>query len=1543
MTVRPGGLVRALLTVTLVVVPGCGDEVPVEPPAPVATTVTVSPASATMQALDDTVRLSATVLDQDGRVMAAAVVEWSSGVAVSVDSSGLVTAVGNGEAVVTARSGGVVGEAVVMVEQVVAEIRVVPDSVAFTAIGDTTRLMAAAAVDANGYEVLGTGYEVLGTGFEWSSGDTAVVVVDSAGLVTALGNGTATVTAGSGGVVGEVVVAVEQVVAEVQVVPDWVAFAAIGDTARLVAEAVDANGYGVASAGLKWSSSDNAVAVVDGAGLVAAVGTGEATVTAESGQVEGSATAFLGGEREILEAFYHAAGGPHWVRDDNWLTDAPLGNWYGVGTDLEGRVTVISLKDNGLEGTLPPHLAGLMELRVLDLSPTRWVTSCERSTGSTEHRWAPYSFPTTITNTADRPDVRFLSRRDGDNWTETVEVMLDDASATSLTKGGASGSKPRVNRLTGTIPSALGQLSNLVRLSLAVNEFSGAIPPKLGQLTSLRDLHLSANQLSGPIPREFGNLIALETLGLSDNELTGPIPRELWSLAALVNLDIFNNRFGSPLPPGIASLTQLKSFRAICASLTGPIPSDLGDLRHLEHVDFFGNELSGPIPLELGNLRNLGWLGLSFNRLSGSVPPELGGLSSLSRLALTSNEMTGEIPLALSRLSSLKYFELGYNQFSGSIPQELGRLRDLIILRLDGNRLSGSIPSALGRLAQLKWLDLADNHLSGSIPPELGQLSNLGLLALQRNGLDGGIPPELGRLGNLTDLWLGGNRLSGSIPAVLGRSANLRHLLLDGNELTGPVPSELGQLVRLLWLSLEDNRRLSGSLPLDLANLDRLQRFDWLSTDLCVPRNHRFRNWIAAIPDARGPADRTCPALPASVLEAFHSATGGAGWRNSANWLTGSPLSSWHGITVEDSLVTALDLSDNNLTGTLPQEIGEFVDVKDMNLSENGLSDTIPATIGDLEHLGSLNLSNNGFAGPVPRSIGSLDSLRRLDLSGNEMSGALPSSFVQLGALEQLRWDGSGICAPEAVWFQTWLSSVATRDGPTCDAPYVLSIPGAHLTQATQTISGTVPIIAGRPALLRVFATADRANDHQPVARATLRGGGGQPFTGRMTLESVRGVPDAVAVDDLARSYGTVIPASVLRPGVEMVVELDPDNTVPRAVGSQMRLPEVGGLGLDVRELPEMALTIVPVVAESSADRGVLDWVEGPADPPVELLRSILPIADFDLTVREPLRIAQAPRALVFDDWLNLLQDIDLLRTTEGENGYWYGVVRREGDVGIGGIAYTPGRASLGIADSEVFAHEVGHNMSLNHAPCGGPSGIDPDFPYWDGSIGVPGYDFRSGELVDPSAPDVMSYCGGAWRGGPMQWISDYHFTKAMEYRLDVEAAQTATAATAAAARQPSRAPRLLVRGGISPDGDLHLDPAFVLDAPAKTPTAPGPYRIEAVANDGSFISAHDFDMDEISVGGGGFLFLLPFSEAAIGDLDRIVLTGPEASVALDRGAPVDPVAIVLDRATGHIRSILRGEEAAAEAVRAQVVGARAGAAVGGATLTLISYGLPGS
>ena len=388
-----------------------------------------------------------------------------------------------------------------------------------------------------------------------------------------------------------------------------------------------------------------------------------------------------------------------------------------------------------------------------------------------------------------------------------------------------------------------------------------------------------------------------------------------------------------------------------------------------------------------------------------------------------------------------------------------------------------------------------------------------------------------------------------------------------------------------------------------------------------------------------------------------------------------------------------------------------------------------------------------------------------------------------------------------------------------------------------------------------------------------------------------------------------------------MAVQVDPDSIIPRHSLDEVHMP------LDVREMPPLDLTIVPVVTGSSSDTDVLEWIRSADDPPVEYMRAVLPVGELDLTIREPLTIASAPDAASFDDWLALLEDIALLRATEDGSGYWYAVANREGDEGIAGIALVEGRAGAGIPHAEVFAHELGHNMSLTHAPCGSPAWVDPDYPYPDGNIGVLGYDPRSGELVDPSTHDLMSYCHP-------QWISDYNFRKALEYRIQEEAQPRAPAAP-----DETGGSRLLLWGRVTAEGVLHLDPAFVLDVPAQLPSGPGPYRVEGFGRDGNSAFALDFDMETVSEGGGSFLFLVPFAEDRIASLERIVLSGPEGSTALERETRASPVAIVIDQETGRIRSILRGE--AAGAAIGAVAADRRSRTVSRERV-LISYGLPG-
>jgi len=139
----------------------------------------------------------------------------------------------------------------------------------------------------------------------------------------------------------------------------------------------------------------------------------------------------------------------------------------------------------------------------------------------------------------------------------------------------------------------------VAELNLGGNELSGTIPSALGNLTNLTELNLRDNQLTGTIPPELGNLSNLEELWLGHNQLSGTIPSELGKLSNLIHLAITHT------------------------PLSGSIPSALGNLTNLEILWLNNNDLSGTIPTELGNLTNLINLRLSYNQLSGCVPAAL--------------------------------------------------------------------------------------------------------------------------------------------------------------------------------------------------------------------------------------------------------------------------------------------------------------------------------------------------------------------------------------------------------------------------------------------------------------------------------------------------------------------------------------------------------------------------------------------------------------------------------------------------------------------------------------------------------------------------------------------------------------------------------------------------------------------------------------------------------------------------------------------------------------------------------------------------------
>ena len=872
-------------------------------------------------------------------------------------------------------------------------------------------------------------------------------------------------------------------------------------------------------------------------------------------------------------------------------------------------------------------------------------------------------------------------------------------------------------------------------------------------------------------------------------------------------------------------------------------------------------------------------LDLSDNGLAGPLPGDIADLDRLGRLRIDGNALVGRLPLSLTDLY-LDEFHYGGTELCapaddafrawlngiGSLDRtgtECGPSTDRDMLTALYEATGG--PNWVnGRNwvtgAQLRhWhgvevdgqdrvvgLRLANNGLSGPIPRELGGLASLEWLDLYGNDLAGGIPQELGGLANLRVLSLSRNDLSGLIPRELGSLSNLKWLNLQWNNLSGAIPRELGGLPNLESLFLSGND-LSGAIPQELGGLANLERLDLYGNDLSgtIPRE------LGSLSNLR-----------------------------------------------------VLSLSRNALSGTIPWELGGLSNLQYLSMAENGLTGRIPRGLGGLSNLRSLYLSGNELTGPVPPEFGGLAALRALQLAHNrQVAGAIPAGLKEL-RLESLQAAGTDLCVPVEPSFQAWLVNIPDRRITLCGNGLA-----AYLVQAVQSRAHPVPLVAGEDALLRVFVTAAReTSEGMPAVRARFYLGGVERHVVDIPANS-NPIPTELDEGDLSKSANAEIPGRIVRPGLEMVTEVDPGGTLDPTLGVPKRIPEAGRITVEVRELPVLQLTAIPFVWNADANRAVVKAAEGmEADPDghdlLEDTRILLPVGGIDVT-------AHAPVQSTSNNAYDLLSQTEAIRRLEGGAGHYVGLM--SGTVtGPAGVASQPGRSSFSRPDAHTIAHELGHNMGLGHAPCG-TSG-DPSYPYADGSTGSWGYDFGTGRLVPPSLhKDLMSYCGP-------DWVSDYHFTNALRHRLRDEGKPQAAAAAAATTS-------LLLWGGIDAEGNPFLNPVFVAEMPAALPDSAGDYTVTGRDASGAELFSVRFAMpralsEEAVV--SSFAFALPV-RPGWDNLARIVLSGPDGEAALD-GNSDQPVAIVRDVRTGQVRAILRDVPAssAVETAADAVGGARA-------------------
>ena len=700
----------------------------------------------------------------------------------------------------------------------------------------------------------------------------------------------------------------------------------------------------------------------------------------------------------------------------------------------------MELSENALSGQIPVELSGATVLRILFLENNKLTGKIPPELGTLSSLLE--------LSVAHNKLVGGIPKELG-NLSRTMSLKLND------------------NQLSGEIPSEIGLLKSLILFWIQNNDFKGELPRSLldiksdpaNGLVGLASFDFRGQPLCAPLDDEFQSWMQLiDARGslLTDFPTAGAHgPFCLaWSSDDIIDMSYMQNRpieelvlpgamEGSGIRPFTFSMRATPpglTFDAQTRTLSGtPTQAHPRDAYYYSVVDSSGRTKGMDIYIEvmeelrLDSIPDMGFaVGEAISEFT--FPSATGGLASDYRYSISPPDAPAG--LSFSRTGT------GTIILSGT-PSEI----------TPPTTYAFTVESARWDASQEFTIEVFEEVSFTQAVADQTYVLEVEVPALQLPAATGGEPPYAYVLepalpeGLSFDPLPEVRTLSGT-PMEVWEKAPTTYRVTDAAGRTDTITFDIEVLEGLGLAAIADQHytigeaipalilpeasggrgpyayALSPELPAGLTYDAAARRLSGTPTAVMGPTPYMFTTTDAGQRTAQRTFEVVVAAPEALIrdraaLIALYEASDGANWTNNTNWLnppadvvafTPQELDAWFGITMSEvGRVARVELSDNNLQGGLPEEVGNLSALEQLRLYGNALGGTIPSSLGRLATLQGLLLHDNGLTGAIPSSLGDLTALKQLHLHNNRLTGPLPGSLGDLSALEQLWLYGNAL------------------------------------------------------------------------------------------------------------------------------------------------------------------------------------------------------------------------------------------------------------------------------------------------------------------------------------------------------------------------------------------------------------------------------------------------------------------------------------------------------------------------------------------------------